>query len=565
MSFTARRRKSPLPFPDAAPHGAWVNPAAETAGTTHPTPKLRQPVHGDGRSRKSLLFASLTLAVLLLSTALAPAAERGAALRTALESIQAAALQAHVDYLADDELEGRLPGSEGSRRAGEYLGRRLAELELEPAGPDGSYFQPVPPNYRNVLARLEGSDPERRREFVLVGAHYDHVGYGCRRTSRGEIGKIHNGADDNASGCSAILEVAAALKMLDQPPARSVLFAFWDAEELGFDGSKHWRANPTVPLEDVVAVVTLDMVGRLRDDELIVFGSRTAPGFRRLLAEQNGEMALRLRFSWDMRFNSDHYVFFERNIPVLLLHTGIHDDYHTPRDVASAIDSEGMQRVARHAFATVYELADRAERLPFREASRRESEHVRRRRLERPAEVPDRLGAGWAKQPAAEGGVRLESVAFDGPAHRAGLRAGDRVLQFAGHAIQDADDLTGAVLAADSPAEAVVGRRGEAEPLRFAATLAGEPWRLGVTWRRDDAEPGTAVLTYVAPGTPAARAGLQPGDRVYQADGRDFAGDAEFTELVREADQSIELLIERDGQLQNVTIHLKAPQFRRAA
>ncbi len=516
-------------------------------------------------ARKSLLFASLALAAFLVSTALVPAAERNASVRAALESIQAGALQGHVDYLADDELEGRLPGTEGSREAGEYLGRRLAELELEPAGPDGSYFQPFPPNYRNVLARLEGGDPERRQEFILVGAHYDHVGLGSRRTSRGGIGEIHNGADDNASGCSAILEVAAAFKMLEQPPARSILFAFWDAEELGFHGSKHWRAHPTVPLDDIAAVVTLDMVGRLRDDELIVFGSRSAPGFRRFLAEQNGEMALRLRFSWDMRFNSDHYVFFERDIPVLLLHTGIHDDYHTPRDVASGVDSEGMQRVARYAFTAVYELADRAERLPFREASRRESEHVRRQRLDRPAEVPDRLGAGWAQQSAAEGGVRLESVVFDQPAHRAGLRAGDRVLQFAGRAVQDADDLTGAVLTADSPAEVVVARRGEAEPLRFAVALSGNPWRLGVTWRRDDAEPGTAVLTYVAPGTPAARAGLQPGDRVYRIGGDDFHTDAEFAEMVAEADESLELLIERDGQLQDVTVHLKAPQFQRAA
>lgn len=517
------------------------------------------------RPRNSLLFAPFALAIFLLSAALLPAAERSAALRAALESIQAGALQGHVDYLADDELEGRLPGTEGSREAGEYLGRRLAELELEPAGSDGSYFQPLPPNYRNVLARLEGSDPDRRREFILVGAHYDHVGLGSRRTSRGGIGEIHNGADDNASGCSAILEVAAAFKMLDQPPARSILFAFWDAEELGFHGSKHWRAHPTVPLEDVVAVVTLDMVGRLRDDELIVFGSRSAPGFRRFLAEQNGEMALRLRYCWDMRCNSDHYVFFERDIPVLLLHTGIHDDYHTSRDVASAVDSAGMQRVARYAFATVYELADRAERLPFREASRRESEHVRRQRLDRPAEVPDRLGAGWAKQPAAEGGVRLESIVFDQPAHRAGLRAGDRVLQFAGRAVQHADDLTGAVLTADSPAEVVVARRGEAEPMRFAVTLTGDPWRLGVTWRRDAAEPGTAVLTHVAPGTPAAHAGLRPGDRVYRIDGQDLQTDAQFSELVREADESLELLIERDGQLQDVTIHLKTPLFRRAA
>ncbi len=517
------------------------------------------------RIRKVLALSHLAFFVYLLSVAWVPAAERSAALRAAFESIQANALQTHVDYLADDELEGRLPGTEGSRKAGEYLKQRLKALKLEPGGPDGSYFQPFAPNYRNVLAWLEGSDPDRKQEVVIVGAHYDHVGRGCPRTSRGGIGEIHNGADDNASGCAAVLEVAAALTLLPEPPARSILFAFWDAEEFGFHGSIHWREQPTVPLDDVAAVVTLDMVGRLRNDELFIFGSRTASGFRRFLAEQNREMALRLRFPWDMRSNSDHYIFFERNLPVLLLHTGIHDDYHTPRDVASAVDSEGMQRVSRYVFRTVYEMAERAEPFQFREPSRQESEYVRSRRMGRPPELPDRLGAGWEKQPAAEGGMRLDRIVFDSPAHQAGLRPGDRVLQVAGRPIQSADDLTGALLTAESPAEVAVGRTGEPEPLRLTIPLRGDPWRLGVTWRRDDAEPGTTVLTYVAPSTPAAHVGLERGDRIYLADGKEIASDEAFVALVREAEEALELLIERDGQLQIVTVSLKPQEFRRAA
>ncbi len=493
------------------------------------------------------------------------AAERNAALRAALESIQARALQANVDYLADDELEGRLPGTEGSRLAGEYLRERLEAMQLEPGGPDGSYFQPFAPNYRNVLARIEGRDPDRRQEYIVVGAHYDHVGFGSRRMSRGEVGKIHNGADDNASGCSAMLEVAAALKLLPEPPRRSILFAFWDAEELGFFGSKHWRDHPTVPLENVAASVMLDMVGRLRDDELFVFGSRTAPGFRRFLAEQNEELGFRLQFPWDVKANSDHYILFERNVPILLLHTGVHDDYHTPRDVAAMVDSQGMQRVARYTFRAVYELAELEDRFPFRESSRRESEWVRSRRFASPPELPDRLGAGWEKQPAAEGGMRVDRVRFEGPAHQGGLRAGDRILQLAGQAIESADDLTGAVLTAESPAEVAVARHGEAEPVRLTIPLSGRPWRLGVTWRRDDAEPGIVVLTYVAPGTPAARAGLKVGDRVARAAGHDVADDDAFLDRVSEAADSIELLVERDGQFQMITISFAPRELRRAA
>ena len=509
------------------------------------------------------LLGGLLLSFLWATSLLA--VERNAAFRAALESIRANALQSNVDYLADDKLEGRLPGTEGSRLAGEYIGDRLAALGLEPAGPDDSYFQPFPPNYRNVLARLEGRDPERKHEVVLVGAHYDHVGHGAPRTSRGGIGKIHHGADDNASGSSALLEVAAALKSLPEAPRRSIVFAFWDAEELGMFGSKHWREHPTVPLEDVVAVVTLDMIGRLRNDELFVFGSRTAPGLRHFLAEQNEETGLRIQFPWDVKANSDHYIFFEREIPILLFHTGIHDDYHTPRDVASKIDSQGMQRVARFTFRTVYGLAENHTRLDFREAARRESEWVRSRRFDRTPELPDRLGAGWEKQPAAEGGVRLDRVRFDSPAQKAGLQAGDRVLQFAGRPIESAEDLSGAILTAESPAEVAVARRGEAEPVRLTVPLSGRPWRLGVTWRRDEAEPGVVVLTYVAPGTPAARAGLQAGDRLLQAGGHDVSDDDAFLEQVSEATDALELLIEREGQIRIVTIHFTERELRRAA
>ncbi|MDZ7616058.1 MAG: M20/M25/M40 family metallo-hydrolase [Patescibacteria group bacterium] len=525
-------------------------------------------IHKNRAWKPSLLLLLPLAAALAVSLPLrgwAVEAERNASLRAALESIRASALQANVDYLADDQLGGRLPGTEGSLLAGEYLRERLETLKLEPGGPDGSYFQPVATNYRNVLARIEGRDPAARHEVILLGAHYDHVGLGTRRTSRGEIGKIHNGADDNASGCSTMLEVAAALKSLPEPPRRSVVFAFWDAEELGFFGSKHWRDHPTVPLENVAASVTLDMVGRLRNDELFVFGSRTAPGFRRFLAGQNEELGLQIRFPWDVKANSDHYMIFERQIPILLLHTGLHDDYHTPRDIAAHIDSDGMQRVARYTFRLVYELAEQTERFPFREASRSESEWVRSRRFGGAPELPDRLGAGWEKQPAAEGGMRVDRVRFEGPAHQGGLRAGDRILQFAGRTIESADDLTGAVLTAEKPAEVVVARRGETEPVRLTIAIDGRPWRLGVTWRRDDAEPGATVLTYVAPGTPAARAGLQAGDRVMQAGGQEVGDDDAFVAQIAEAADSIELLIERDGQFQIITVHFIPRELRRAA
>jgi len=165
------------------------------------------------------------------------AAERGASYLAALESITASELQGHVEYLADDRLEGRKPGTAGSRAAAAYLARQFAEAGLTGAGADGAYYQHFRPDYRNVLAVCVGSDPQLRSEVVIVGAHYDHVGYGTRRNSRGPIGRVHNGADDNASGTAALLEVAGALQMLPESPKRSVLLIAFDGEEIDLLGA----------------------------------------------------------------------------------------------------------------------------------------------------------------------------------------------------------------------------------------------------------------------------------------------------------------------------------------
>ena len=169
--------------------------------------------------------------------------------------------------------------------------------------------------------------------MIVVGAHYDHIGYGGR-LSLGTPGYIHPGADDNASGSSAVLELAKAMTMLSPAPKRSILFAAWDAEEKGLLGSKYWVAHPTVPLDRVVAAMNLDMVGRLRDGHLIVLWLA-----QRLRLAATGEPSepvagLRLDFSWTIKPNADYYPFFEHDIPVLMFHTGLHDDYHRPSDVA---------------------------------------------------------------------------------------------------------------------------------------------------------------------------------------------------------------------------------------
>ena len=152
-----------------------------------------------------------------------PGVEHAATFRAALESIRAERLKADVDFLADDAREGREAGSRGGRAAGDYLVGQLAKLGLQGAGTDGAFGQCFVPNYRNILALLEGSDLKMKNELVVVGAHYDHIGYGTRQNSRGPIGQIHNGADDNASGAFQSAGTGPGLQPTARPAAAAGL------------------------------------------------------------------------------------------------------------------------------------------------------------------------------------------------------------------------------------------------------------------------------------------------------------------------------------------------------
>ena len=229
------------------------------------------------------LLASLTHPAFGERMHLRHAAHRSTNFAAALESIKADELRKHVGVLADDTFEGRQEGSRGGRAAGMYLMQHLEKAGLKGAGTEG-FFQPLPSRGRNILAVYQGSDPKLRNEYVLIGAHYDHVGYGTPTNSYGPTGFIHNGADDNASGVAGVLELVDSLTKLPSPPRRSLLIAFWDGEENGLLGSKYWVGSPTVPLSQVVFGFNLDMIGRLEENRLKVYGARTSPGLRMLLA-----------------------------------------------------------------------------------------------------------------------------------------------------------------------------------------------------------------------------------------------------------------------------------------
>lgn len=498
------------------------------------------------------LAAALACAALLTSAALGAEAS---ALSSAIASIQVDELRGHVETLAADSFEGREGGSRGGQASANYLMKKLAGMGLAGAGDGGGYLQQFR-NYRNVLAVLPGSDAKLAGQYILVGAHFDHVGYG-KQGSLGLSGYIHNGADDNASGTSAMLEMAEAFTRLPQPPRRSILFAFWDAEEKGLLGSEHWANNPTVPLDRVKFNLNVDMVGRLTEEKLIVYGTRTSAGLRRKLAEWNEPTQLRLSYAWWINPQSDHQTFFRRKIPVLMFHTGLHADYHRPSDDAEKIDVEGMQRVARLMFHTTYALAESDDPPAFRSQSTWESS-LQRKNFERvpPATTP-RLGVTW--QPPRDGdapGLMLSTVLAGSIAEQAGLKVGDRLTRFAGEPVVDGEQLRRLVAQANGRAAVEVVRGASLAPLKLEMIFPGGPPRLGISWRENDGEPGTVTVVSVVPGSAAERGGVERLDRIHSIGGRNFVGSDAFQQFAATASGPTAVVVEREGRLHSLTLPL---------
>jgi hypothetical protein len=511
---------------------------------------------------KSRLFVAVFFCSLW--TVAVCAAEKNASYQAALESIKADELYQYVDRLASEDMEGREAGTKGGLAAAEYLVEQYKQLHLNAAGDDGKFFQQFEPNMRNVLAILPGSDPQLRDQVIVVCAHFDHIGYG-RFMSLGPYGYIHPGADDNASGTSAVIELAKAFTML--APKRSILFANWDGEEKGLLGSKHWVTHPTMPLDRVTVALNLDMIGRLRDKSLMVMGSRSGFGMRRLLSVHNDVSDLQFNLLWGLHGNADHFPFTEHDIPALLFHTGVHPEYHKPTDVAKLINREGMQVVTRLAFGLIYDLADRPEPVPgFRAAARQETPETEKNILAQKAKPADRLGVGWNEDASATGGVHVSMVAPGSPSEKAGLRVDDCIVRFDGRDIRSDDDFFGAVCTADAAATMTVKRPGEEKSLDLPVKLPGSPLRWGILWRVDDAEPGVVILTHVVPGSPAAQAGLGIEDRIYQVGGRDFTDETAFALLAKTLSKPVQLLVERNGRLRTVTLQPRqAEPLKRAA
>jgi Zn-dependent M28 family amino/carboxypeptidase len=392
-------------------------------------------------------------------------------------TIRAADAGRHVGVLADDSFEGREGGSRGGRAAATYIVEQLTKLGIPPAGDSGTYYQPFG-GMRNILALVEGSDPELAKEVVVVGAHYDHVGYGNADNSYGPFGYVHNGADDNASGVAGLLELVEALGQLPERPRRSILIAFWDGEEKGLLGSYHFlRVAPEgMAGRRVVLSVNLDMIGRLRGNRLEVYGSRTAHGLREMVVQANNRPShaagLDLAFVWDIEEDSDHYPFIAARIPTVMFHTGLHDHYHRPSDDVHLVNLQGIEPVARLTLGFVAAVANDPAPIPsFRGDCRLES-NASRNRLE--AATPDtdgsprgRWGIGTRNDRGEPDAPVVVRVWRDSPASLAGLMPGDRIMAIDDARIASHDDMLARLKAAGATAVIDVERRGHVTRLEL--------------------------------------------------------------------------------------------------
>lgn len=514
--------------------------------------RLKQPKNAC-RSLLAVLSVCWLLSGLLAANLIA---EELAPFERGFQSIQAKDAKQHVITLASDTFEGRHSGTRGGKAASVYIAHQLRKCELQGSVSAATYFQEFGNECRNILALLPGSDPDLKNEFILIGAHYDHVGYGNNQTSNGPVGFIHNGADDNASGVSTVLEIAEAWHVSGERPKRSIIFALWDSEEHGLLGSKHWVANPTCPLPALRCVVNMDMVGRLRADTPIeVTGIRTMTGLRRRLSEHNLRTNLQFKFAWVVEDNSDHWPFYEKRFPFIMPFTGFHDDYHRPSDDVDKVNYEGIQNIGRWMYSVTRDIANDPDLPRFRSAALQETPEVQKQREAPLPQSEPRLALTLAPADAGPGRV-IARVYAQTSAAFAGLQAGDRIVRFGDHEISPETNLAGLILRAPSPVRIHVQRAGLDKPMRVQVPLVGKPIRIGINWRDDPAEPGVVAINLLEHDSPADVAGLKVNDRILKVNGQPFSTSDQCRDLLLKAPSPIPLLVERDGQFKEISIEI---------
>jgi len=351
-------------------------------------------------------------------------------------------IKTHISYLASDKLKGRAPGSKGEKLAQKYIIKEFQSLGIEPKGSKGylqefTYKTPKNPHEAdlggaeenkgsNVIGFLNNGMPNT----IIIGAHYDHLGTDGRGSSLdpNPKGKIHNGADDNASGVAGVIEFARYYSQNGITEKYNFLFICFSAEEAGLIGSKYFTNNTILDFEKVDFMLNMDMVGRLDEDRhLMVYGVGTSPSFAPLLAKDNG--GFRIVIDSSGVGPSDHTSFYLKNLPVLHFFTGSHSDYHKPSDDVDKINLQGERDVLKYISSLIDQLASEP-KLVFTPVATKEREAVA---------FKVTLGV-LPDYSYTDKGMRIDGVTAGKPASKAGLEGGDIIIKMGDLDIKDIYD-----------------------------------------------------------------------------------------------------------------------------
>lgn len=296
------------------------------------------------------------------------------------EEIKADDLKEHVYLLASDVLKGRRTGEKGQRMAVNYITAFYEHVGVQAPEKYAEYLQEIPKEFfrdnsrsasSNIMAFIEGT--EKPDEIIVISAHYDHLGVGK--------GQVFNGADDNASGTSAVMEIAESFQLAKKQgmgPKRSILFLHFTGEEQGLFGSNYYVNHPAFPLKNTVANLNIDMIGRVDDkhknrpEYVYLIGSKMLSTDLHKLSEATNKKYTDLKLDYSLSapddpnrfyYRSDHYNFAKNNVPVIFYFNGEHEDYHQTTDTADKLRYELLSKRAQLVFYTAWEIANREERL----------------------------------------------------------------------------------------------------------------------------------------------------------------------------------------------------------
>jgi len=349
-------------------------------------------------------------------------------------------IRKHVTYLASDKLKGRGTGTKEERMAAKYIAKQFKQAGLQPKGDNGTWYHQFSfkkssdphgnvaadaPQIqsRNVVAYLDNGAPYT----IVIGAHYDHLGLGHDRNSleANSAGKIHNGADDNASGVSGVLELARYFAKNGVKEQHNFLFLCFSGEELGLMGSKKFTETPGIDLSKVNFMINMDMIGRLNDEKRIMVGGvGTAPEFVPLINSMKSGLTVKQDSAGIGP--SDHTSFYLKNIPVLFFFTGQHSDYHKPTDDIEKVNINGVKEVLDYA-ARMIESLDKKPKLAFQQTKSRQEDTPR-----------FKVTLGIMPDYTYEGeGVHVDGVTDGKPASIAGVQKGDVILGLGEHPVND--------------------------------------------------------------------------------------------------------------------------------